>query len=104
LTFWRGEKKKVIEGVWIDGAWCPPQLYHYLNYATIVLGEKKTRKKDRPWDLDYVWDLAYYWIEARGLSGFEKVGDVEDIRSFLRTRQKEDLGKPYTIKKPKIFY
>ncbi len=27
---------------WIDGVWCPPQLYHYLNYATIVLGEKKT--------------------------------------------------------------
>jgi len=43
----------------------------------IVLGEKKSRKKDRPWDLDYVWDLAYYWIEARGLSGFEKVGDVD---------------------------
>jgi len=94
LDFWRGEKKKVIEGVWINGVWCPPQLYHYLNYATIILGEKKTRKKDRPWDLDYVWDLAYYWIEARGISGFEKVGDVDDIRSFLRQRHNEDLGKP----------
>jgi len=94
LDFWRAEKKKVIEGVWINGVWCPPQLYHYLNYSTIVLGEKKTRKKDRPWDLDYVWDLAYYWIEARGISGFEKVGDVDDIRSFLRQRHNEDLGKP----------
>jgi len=94
LDFWRGEKKKVIEGAWIDGVWCPPQLYHYINYATIVLGDKKSRKKARPWDLDYVWDLAYYWIEARGLSGFEKVGDVDDIRSFLRQKQKEDLGKP----------
>jgi len=94
LDFWRGEKKKVIEGVWINGVWCPPQLYHYLNYATIVLGEKKSRKKDRPWDLDYVWDLAYYWIEARGISGFEKIGDVDDIRSFLRQRHGEDLGRP----------
>lgn len=94
LVYWREEKRRIIEGVWNNGIWCPPQLYHYLNHATITLGEGKTRKKGRPFDLDYVWDLAYYWIEARGLSGFEKVGDVPDIRSFLRTRQKEDLGKP----------
>jgi hypothetical protein len=93
--FWAGEMQKNIEGIWINGIWCPPQLYHYLNYATILVGEKKSRRKSLPWDLDYVWDLAYYWIEARGLSGFEKIGDVPDIRSFLRTRQNvHDLGKP----------
>lgn len=94
-TYWREESKRNIEGIWNNGTWCPPQLYHYFNHAKIIVGEKKKRYKSRPWNLDYVWDLAYYWIEAKGLSGFEKVGDVKDIRSFLRTRQKEaDLGKP----------
>lgn len=94
IDFWREQKKRIIEGVWMDGIWCPPQLYHYLNFATIIIGEEKKRYKSLPWDLDYVWDLAYYWIEARGLSGFEKVGEVEDIRSFLRQKQTGDLGKP----------
>lgn len=94
LIYWREEKRRIIEGLWLNGIWCPPQLYHYLNHAIITLGEGKTRKKDRPWDLDYVWDLAYSWIEARGLSGFEKVGNVPNIREFLRTRQSGDLGKP----------
>jgi len=95
LGFWRDEKKKVIEGKWHNGIWCTPQLYHYFNYWTILVGEGKKRYKSRPFNLDYVWDLAYLWSEARGLSGFEAVGDVEDIRSFLRTRQPQhDLGKP----------
>lgn len=95
LSYWKEEKRKIVEGVWHNGIWCPPQLYHYYNHATIIVGEKKKRYKSRPWNLDYVWDLAYYWIEAKGLSGFEKVGDVKDIRSFLRTRQPDaDLGKP----------
>lgn len=95
LTHWRAEKKSIVEGKWFNGVWCTPQLYHYYNYWSIIVGEGKKRYKSRPFNLDYVWDLAYYWSEAKGLSGFEKIGDVPDIRSFLRTRQKEhDLGKP----------
>lgn len=94
LEFWREEKRRIIEGYWHNGVWCTPALYHYLNFAQITLTEGKNRRLARPFNLDYVWDLAYYWAEARGLSGFEKVGNVDDIRSFLRTRQKEDLGKP----------
>jgi hypothetical protein len=95
LAYWKEEKKRVVEGLWHNGIWCPPQLYHYYNHATITVGEGKKRYKSKPWNLDYVWDLAYYWIETKGLSGFEKIGDVKDIRSFLRQRQSEsDLGKP----------
>lgn len=94
-SYWRDQTKKIIEGVWIDGVYCPPQLYHYYNFGTLLVGEKKDRYRTRPFNLDYVWDFYYYWAEARGLSGFEKVGDVEDIRAFLRTRQPQsDLGKP----------
>ena len=94
LEFWREEKRRIIEGYWNNGVYCPPQLYHYLNYAQITITEGKTRRLSRPFNLDYVWDIAYSWLEARGISGFEKVGEVEDIRSFLRTRHKEDLGQP----------
>lgn len=94
-TYWKDQTKKIIEGMWINGVYCPPQLYHYYNFGTLQVGEKKDRYRTRPFNLDYVWDFYYYWIEARGLSGFEKIGDVEDIRSFLRTRQVEsDLGRP----------
>jgi hypothetical protein len=79
-SYWQSETRKIIEGVWKDGVWCPPQLYHYLNFAVITMGEKKDRYKARPFNLDYVWDLAYYWIEARGLSGFK---DDEEFSSNL---------------------
>lgn len=93
-SYWHNETKNIIEGKWINGVWCPPQLYHYLNFAIITIGEKKDRYKSRPFNLDYIWDLAYCWIEARGLSGFEKVGDVPNIREFLRQKHSEDLGRP----------
>lgn len=94
--YWREEIRRLIEGYWVGGIWCPPTLYHYLNHATIDLTPEKNSKtqvKGRPFNLDYVWELAYYWAEARGLSGFEKIGDVEDIRYLLR-HTTEDLGKP----------
>lgn len=94
-SYWKQEFKKVVEGEWKSGVWIPPQLYHYYNFGSILVGEEKDRYRSRPFNYDYVWDFYYYWIEARGLSGFEKVGDIKDIRSFLRTRQSEaDLGKP----------
>jgi hypothetical protein len=93
--YWQDQIRTLIEGKWINGVWIPPQLYHYYNFGTIFIGKGKNRYKSRPYNLDYIWDFYYYWIEARGLSGFEKVGDVQDIRSFLRTRQSiTDLGKP----------
>jgi hypothetical protein len=71
--YWRQELEYIIEGKWIDGVWCTPHLYHYLNFAIITIGDKKKdRYKARPFNLDYVWDLAYSWIEARGLSGFKE--------------------------------
>ena len=94
LEFWREEKRRIIEGYWYNGVYCPAQLYHYLNYAQITITEGKNRRLSRPFNLDYVWDVAYNWLEARGFSGFEKTGDVKDVRALLRTRQKEDLGKP----------
>lgn len=78
--YWRSELKYIIEGKWLDGVWCTPHLYHYLNFAIITMGEKKDRYKARPFNLDYVWDLAYCWVEARGLSGFE---DDKEFSSCL---------------------
>ncbi len=69
--YWGSELKNIIEGKWLNGVWCTPQLYHYLNFAIITMGEKKNRYKARPFNYDYIWDLAYCWSEARGLSGFQ---------------------------------
>lgn len=95
-TFWREQKKYCIEGKWAGGQWCPPVLYFYLNFATILIQKgknSKTQEKARPFNTDTLWELHYLWAEARGLSGFEKVGDVQDIRSFLQNTT-EDLGRP----------
>ncbi len=76
--FWRAEKKSIIEGTWRDGYYCPPVLYFYLNFATIMIKSGKSAKSQslsRPFNMDYVWELGYLWTEARGFSGFS--GDTK---------------------------
>lgn len=96
ISFWRREKKKIIEGCWAPDdedikdydihendlnvktdkwRYMPPQLYFYVNYATILHtpeGAPKTapKKRIRPLLRDIEWEFFYNWLEARGFSGF----------------------------------
>lgn len=96
LSWWKQEKKKIIEGIWApDDAsitkynvheneydiktnkwrYMPGNLYFYINFGTILHnpdGSPKTapKKKITPLLRDIEWELFYNWIEARGFSGF----------------------------------
>jgi hypothetical protein len=98
IKFWKGQKKRCIEGMWSkdsskvkvnceeefseellnsQGDWrfMPGNLYFYVNYGTILKqdddGPKSApKKKLRPDLRDVEWEFAYNWIEARGFSGF----------------------------------
>jgi len=76
--FWREEKRRCIDGVWMEGKYMPGVLYFFLNYWTIQLNKKATSKVKtlgQPFLRDLEWERAYYTIEARGFSGF--MGDDE---------------------------
>jgi hypothetical protein len=100
LSFWREQKKRVIEGFWgIDDAeynvsdvenfnpyktdyagnkwrFCTPGIYFYCNFGTILhrpkgLPKTAPKLKVRPTLRDVDWEILYDIIEARGFSGFE---------------------------------
>lgn len=101
-TWWRSEKKKIIEGFWgpddadvrnydvhendlsvksTSWRYAPPQLYFYVNFGTILHNEEgapKTapKKRVRPNLRDIEWEFFYNWLEARGFSGFEDDPDT----------------------------
>lgn len=70
--FWKEQKKRVIEGHWSGGYFCPPGLYFYGNFGTILLNKGRSNNKtlDRPLIQDLEWYLMREWMLARGFSGF----------------------------------
>ena len=109
LTFWREQKKRVIEGFWgvdddrvnldisithiedIEGQtkwrWMPPQLYFYVNLTQIEMEDENSVASapilTRPTLRDTEWEIFYNWIEARGFSGFEGDDNYTCLREVL---------------------
>lgn len=74
IEFWRGEKRKCIEGLWVSGKWMPGPLYFFVNFWHIKLKKSKhskTETTERPFLRDLEWEKAYLLMEAKGFSGFE---------------------------------
>lgn len=73
LKFWRGMKKKCIEGDWVGGYYMPPALFSYANIGTIRLNEERSNTKSfkRPWLRDLEWGFFRHYTLARGFSGFK---------------------------------
>jgi hypothetical protein len=72
-TFWKGEKRKCIEGEWQGGRYMPGPLYFYVNYWHIKLNEtvgSKSKSLGKPWLRDIEWEKALVYLEAKGFSGF----------------------------------
>jgi hypothetical protein len=85
-NYWRGFKKKCIEGEWIEGVWIPGNLWFYLNACVIELNKtrnSKTKVIGRPLFYDYLLEVSWLWAEARGLTGFEKQPEVIAYKDFL---------------------
>ena len=72
VSWWREQKRRCIEGYWVDGKWCPGVLYFYVNFWNIEVESKNSLGKTigRPWFRDLEWDKGYIMAEARGFSGF----------------------------------
>jgi hypothetical protein len=84
-TFWATEKRKCIEGTWIEGKYMPGILYFFVNYWTIELNKTSTAKVKslgQPFLRDLEWERAYYTIEARGFSGFADDPDISCHRGL----------------------
>lgn len=124
VVYWRGEKRRCIEGYWVSGQWCPPNLYFYVNFWHIKLKKSRHSKNetiDRPFLRDLEWDKSYLYQEAKGFSGFSldtvytcnrlyepSVREVnealnlipknhliyESARTYLRRNHGANLGKP----------
>lgn len=114
VSWWKEQKRRCIEGYWVNGIWCPGVLYWYVNFWNIEVESRESLGKTigRPWFRDLEWEKAYIMMEARGFSGFnndkeytcnEAVRDQEKIKEdglldlyiekgWLR---EEDLTKKY---------
>lgn len=93
LTFFKDVKKKIFEGEWIGGRWCPPELYFHVNLSTIQFlgGGRKVQGIGQPWFRDIEWEKAFIYSEACGFSGF-----IDDpVYTCLRVVQTETKDEIY---------
>lgn len=82
IEYWSAEKKKCIEGLWVEEKeghwrWMYPKLYFYINHCKILLIDEvaKTRYPAYPDLTDVEWAMAAYHTACIGFSGF--TGDKE---------------------------
>ena len=79
--WWKYQKKCCIEGVTYGGRYMPGTLYFYINFWNILLNKGKSKNKviERPQLRDIEWEVHLAWMAARGVSGFDNVGHINDI-------------------------
>lgn len=95
IDFWKGEKRKCIEGYWSSGKWMSGPLYFYINFFPIRRESEKS--KGQPLELpslrDIDWELFYLYEECRGFSGFELEEKYTCLREYGPDRERaERLG------------
>ena len=89
--YWKGQKRKIIEGEWCAGKWMPGPLYFYVNFWHILLNKNrftKVKQLGKPFLRDIEWDKAYVYTEAKGFSGF-KDDKRYTCHRLVRTIQEE---------------
>lgn len=99
LEWWQTQKRYAIEGMWQSGKWCPPELYYYINFHTIMFEEGTYRGLGLPWMRDNEWINSYIYTEACGFSGFE-LDDEFSCHRWLEPKSNktdEDILKLCTI-------
>lgn len=74
LNFWKEERRKCIEGMWVSGKYMPGPVYQYVNHWKIEKNLTKSSKNKviaHPDLRDLEWEKGRLFLEARGFSGFE---------------------------------
>lgn len=111
LTYWREEKKRCIEGRWVEEAdkhwrWMYPTLYFYINHWEIqIIDERNKSRYFAPPDLtDVEWIIGAYHTASTGFSGFE--GDKKYTCNFLvkkweqaKRGDRDETGEPISLTK-----
>jgi len=107
LTFWKGEKRKCIEGYWSSGKWMPGPLYYYINFHNIQFEDDSSVAQafGLPFLRDIDWELFLIYEECRGFSGFSndtkytcdrRFGPEKDLALKLgRITEKESQSMTY---------
>jgi len=91
LTWWKEQKRRCIEGYWVDGKWCPGVLYFYINFWNIEVEAREGslgKVIGTPWFRDLEWDKGYVMVEARGFSGFT---NDDEYTCNIAVLKKEEL-------------
>jgi hypothetical protein len=96
INYWKDVKKKIFEGEWIGGRWCPPELYYHVNISTIQFlgGGRKVSGIGRPWFRDIEWEKAFIYSEACGFSGFRDDPKYTCLLE-VQTMSKEEIYENY---------
>jgi hypothetical protein len=102
IHFWKGEKRKCMEGYWVSGKWIPGELYYYINFHHIIVEEGIYRGLSLPWLRDIDFEKFYIYTEAIGFSGFnddEKKSCHRAIPLINEEYTKEDVIRDYCLDK-----
>lgn len=98
LEFFRTIKRRIFEGYWSGGRWCPPELYFHVNLSTIQFlgGGRKVQGIGQPWFRDIEWEKAFIYSEACGFSGFIDDPEYTCLRD-VKTSTPEDIYKEFCL-------
>lgn len=98
ITFFKEHKRRIFEGYWSGGRWCPPELYFHVNFSTIQFlgGGRKVQGIGRPWFRDIEWEKAFIYSEACGFSGFINDPEYTCLRD-VQTSTPEDIYKDFCL-------
>jgi hypothetical protein len=98
IEFFRTVKRRIFEGYWSGGRWCPPELYYHVNLSTIQFlgGGRKVQGIGQPWFRDIEWEKSFIYSEACGFSGF--IDDpvytcLRDVQSMTQ----EEVHREYCV-------
>lgn len=79
IKYWRQEKRRCIEGKWVQEAenhwrWMNPTLYHYINHWEILIVDEKNKSRYNapPIMDDNEWIMSTYITCCYGFSGFSE--------------------------------
>lgn len=98
IDFFKAIKRRIFEGYWVGGRWCPPELYFHVNLSTIQFlgGGRAVSGIGKPWFRDIEWEKAFIYAEACGFSGFIDDPEITCLRD-VTSKTKDEIYKEYCL-------
>ena len=99
VSWWKQEKRKCIEGLWVSGKWMPGPLYYYINFHKIQVEDENVKGQILvlPWLRDIDWEIFYIYEECRGFSGFSEDLEYTCDRRYGPEKEKALKYKRITV-------